>query len=509
MSDSRSVAERVARNTIMLYFRQILIMAVSLYTVRIVLSVLGAEDYGIYNVVAGVVVFFSFVSNAMATSTQRFLNFSLGENNETKVREIYSTSLLLHVLIAIAFFVLAESVGLWFVFYKLNIPDTRHSAAVIVYQISICATIFSIFRVPYNAMIIAYERMSFFAALSVIETLLKLLVVFLISVAKFDRLVFYSFLICVVSIVITWFYKLYCNKSFETARFTKVNEKSLVKEMLTFSGWNLFGTAANVCTQQGTNIVLNVFTNVIVNAAMGIANQVNAAVYSFVSNFQMAFNPQLVKLYAGEKKDDFFVFLYCTSKFSFFLFMLITIPLYINADFILTLWLKSVPEYTSLFVRLILIWSLIDSLNGPLWMAAAAQGNIKAYQITAGVFIFVNLPLSILFLIFFENPVFVLIIRIVINSLMTFWRILYLRKKIGLNSLEFVVYVLFRCFLIFAISFSFSFFIASKLDGWACFLVSFVSSVAISLLLILIFGVSKSERKVLFSYVKNRRKRYE
>lgn len=254
-----STTKRIAKNTLMLYFRQILIMLVSLYTVRVVLNVLGAEDYGIYNVVAGVVILFSFVNNAMATSTQRFINYSLGEKDLTKVTEVYSASLIIHGVIALLFLVLAETIGLWFVSFKLNIPPERHSAALITYQFSVVSTIFTIFRVPYNATIIAYERMSFFALLSIIEAVFKLLVVFLISSVNFDKLVFYSFLLALISALITLIYKIYCNVKIETAKFSKVKNKSLVKDLFSFSGWNLFGATANVASQQGTNIVLNIF----------------------------------------------------------------------------------------------------------------------------------------------------------------------------------------------------------------------------------------------------------
>lgn len=504
---SSSNTKRIAKNTIMLYFRQILIMLVSLYTVRVVLNVLGAEDYGIYNVVAGVVVLFSFVNNAMATSTQRFINYSLGENNLTKVTQVYSVSLIIHGLIAIVFLVLAETIGLWFVTCKLNIPPERHTAALWTYQFSIISTIFTIFRVPYNATIIAYERMSFFALLSIVEAICKLLVVFLISSLNFDKLAFYSFLLCIISALITLIFKLYCNVKIETAKYTKVKDKALVKELFAFSGWNLFGASANVANQQGTNIVLNMFTNVTVNAAMGIANQVNAAVYSFVSNFQTAFNPQLVKSYAADEKENFMSLLFRSAKLSFFLLLIIVVPLYVNVDFVLLIWLKNVPQYSVEFVRLILIWSLIDALNGPLWMAASAKGNIRNYQIFVSIFIFLNLPLSILLFVFGFSPVCVLYIRIAINIFLTFWRLFYLKRHIGLNVKDFIIQVIIRCFIVCGISFLPMMIIAKYFESWKRFIIT----VPISILLVVVFvcflGLTRKERQYVCSFILKDRKK--
>lgn len=499
--------KRIAKNTLMLYFRQILIMLVSLYTVRVVLNVLGAEDYGIYNVVAGVVVLFSFVNNAMATSTQRFINFSLGENNLTKVTEVYSISLVIHGVIAIIFLVLAETIGLWFVSCKLNIPVKRQSAALWSYQFSIISTIFTIFRVPYNATIIAYERMSFFAFLSIAEAFFKLCVVFLISAVNFDKLVFYSFLLSVISALITLIFKIYCNVKIETANFSKVNDKSLVKELFAFSGWNLFGATANVANQQGANIVLNMFTNVTVNAAMGITNQVNAAVYSFVSNFQTAFNPQLVKSYAAGEKNEFMTLLFRSAKLSFFLLLLIVVPLYVNIDFVLSIWLKNVPQYSVEFVRLILIWSLIDSLNGPLWMAASAKGNIRNYQILVSVFIFLNLPSSILLLALGFSPVCVLYIRIVINIFLTFGRLFYLNRNIGLSVKDFITQVVLRCISICSLSFLSMMAIAHFFESWKRFFITLPINVLLVVVLVYFLGLTHGERQYICSFIYEGRKR--
>ncbi len=498
-------SKRIAKNTLMLYFRQILIMMVSLYTVRVILNVLGAEDYGIYNVIAGVVVLFSFVNSAMATSTQRFFNYTLGEKDINKTKEVYSASILIHIGIALLFLIIAETGGLWFVKNTLNIPSSRHDASLVVYQLTILTTVFNIIRVPYNALIIAYEKMSFFAFLSILETVLKLALVYLLSIVHFDKLIIYALLLTAVSVLITFIYIIYCKIKIESTHFIKLNNKTLIKELIVFSSWNLFGATANVANQQGTNIVLNIYTNVTVNTAMGIANQINTAVYSFVSNFQTAFNPQLVKSYAADEMEAFDNLLIRASKISFFLLLIIVVPLYNNLDFIILLWLKTVPEYTIEFVKLILICSLIESLNGPLWIAASAEGNIKTYQIITSILIFLNLPLCIVFLYLGFSPVCTLYIRISINFIITIWRLLYLKTKIKLNIQKFFFQVILPCLIILLISVIIILLITAPFSNIKRLLISLPVSIVLITFLVLTIGLTKNERRTVFHFLKTRR----
>lgn len=503
----QNTTKRIAKNTLMLYFRQILIMIVSLYTVRVVLNTLGAEDYGIYNVVAGVVVLFSFVNNAMATATQRFLNFNLGKEDTEKTQQTYSSSLLIHIGIALIFVILAETVGLWFVNSKLNIPLERHSAAMWCYQFSIITTVFNILRVPYNAVIIAYEKMSFFAWVSIVEAVLKLLVVYLLIISPFDKLVAYVILLTLVSIIILFCYKIYCNKKFEIAHYKKVNDYSLVKEILGFSGWSLFGATANVANQQGTNIVLNMFTNVTVNAAMGIANQVNSAVYSFVSNFQTAFNPQLVKSYAAGEKEVFDRLIVRTSKYSFMLLWFVVLPLTLNLDFILQIWLKNVPEFSVGFVKLILIYSLLDAINGPLWLAVQATGVIKKYQIIVSFLIFTNLPLSIVAFMLGANPCWILYIKIILSCVITVFRLIYLNVTQCFSVKKYIKNVLLPMIGIIVLSYMISGFCSSFFKGLKYFFVSCVISVMVNILLFFFVGINRKEKEFVLSYIRKRVKK--
>lgn len=497
---------RIAKNTLALYFRQILIMLVSLYTVRVVLATLGAEDYGIYNVVAGVVVLFSFVNNAMATSVQRYLNFYLGKGDTEKTQEVYSKSLVIHGIICLIFIILAETAGLWFVGQKLNIPDTRKTATFWCYQAAVITTLANIMRVPYNAVIIAYERMTFFAGLSIVEAVLKLLVVFLLVISPFDKLIFYSFLLTLVAFIILFCYKIYCNKKFEIAHYKKSNDKALGKELVSFSGWSLFGAVANVANSQGTNIVLNIFTNVTVNAAMGIANQVNSAVYSFVSNFQTAFNPQLVKSYAAGEKEEFLLLINRATKFSFYLLWLIVLPVFVNCDFLLSLWLKEVPNYAVGFVRLILIFSLIESLNGSLWVSIQATGKIKLYQIIIGTINILNLPFTIIAFLLGANTYCILYIRIALNCFAFAFRILLSKKYFNLPVLFFIKEAVFKPIVIVLFSSILTVFVFSILKNQVIrFFATCAVSVLTSGIMILFVGLNKNERLAVASKIRRRR----
>lgn len=402
-------------------------MGVTLYTSRIVLQVLGVEDFGIYNVVGGIVVLFSFVNNAMVTSTQRFLNYELGKKNLEATARVFSASVTIHWCIAIVTLILAETVGLWFLLNYIQYPLEREWAVILTYQFAILSTCINMIRAPYNAAIIAYEKMSFYAYISIIEAILRLLIVFLLLLANFDRLIFYSFLMFVVIGIVTLGYYVYCKSHFSTCRYTYHWNKDLYKRLMGFSGWSMFGGVANIGASQGLNILLNMFFGVTINAAMGIANQVQSAVYSFVGNFQTAFNPQIVKSYASGDRDYFIDLIVRTSKYSYFLLFTISLPLYICCEEVLSLWLGNIPEYAVSFCRLMILFSLLDAMQGPLWVSVQATGKIRDYQILMSVMILSNLPLSYLFLKQGYSPEVVLTIRCLLNLLILFVRLWYLR----------------------------------------------------------------------------------
>jgi len=496
-----SSTKRIAKNTLLLYFRQIIIMLVSLYTVRIVLNALGAEDYGIYNVVSGFVIMFSFFNGAMVSTTQRFLNFHMGENNFEQARNVFNISLKIHLLIILLFIILAETIGLWLFYSLLNIPLERKEIAFIVYQFSIAVTVVSILQVPYNAVIIAYEKMSFFAALGLIEAIIKLGIAFFLIITLHDKLVVYSFLLLIVSIFIFLLYVFYCYKKFNTVHLSNYKDTDLFNKMTKFSLWNIFSDFSDLCRLHGTNIIINIFYGVTVNAAMGIASKINSAVYTFVVNFQTAYKPQIVKSYAAKEYDSFFRLIFQTSKMSFFLLFLFVLPLYLNTEFVLKIWLNNVPEYTVILTKLMLIISLETSLNGPLLSSIVATGDIKKHHIILSCFVFLNLPLSLLFLYLGYSPVFVLYIRFFITLFALIWRIIYLGKKINLPIAGYLREVIIPIFIIILISVPLTIFIQQFFIDWVKLIITCIVSVISIAVLVYLFGINKIERTALHNWV--------
>lgn len=452
MPDNSQNNKRIAKNTLMLYVRMILIMLVSLYTSRVILKALGVEDFGLYNVVGGVVVLFTFINNAMVTSTQRFLNFEIGRNDIEEAQKVFSASLNIHFLIAGIFFLLAETVGLWFLNQYIQIPDGRETAANWVYQFSVIVSILNIVRSPYNAAIIAHEHMSFYAYVSIIEVILKLAIVYMVYLFA-DRLIAYAFLMMLVTLIVLGAYYIFCRKKYQICKYRFEYDKKRYLSLASFSGWSLFGSLANMGASQGINIILNMFFGVAVNAAMGIANQVNAAVYQFVSSFQTAFNPQIIKSYAAGDRTYFISLIMNTSRYSFLLLFLLALPIYICCPEILSIWLGTVPEYAVEFCRLMLLFLLIDAVQGPLWVSAQATGKIKNYQILMSVLILLNLPITYVLLVFFKNPEIALIVRVAVNFITAVARVIYLNHLYDFPIWIYMKEVIFRCLLVLLVAY--------------------------------------------------------
>ena len=447
MINNNTTNKRIAKNTLMLYVRMFLIMGVSLYTSRVVLNQLGVEDFGIYNIIGGVVVLFTIINNAMIASPQRFLNFELGKQDLLNAQKVFSTSINIHLLIVVIFIILAESIGLWFVNNYINIPYGKLHAANWVYQFSIITTSLNIIRAPYNAAIIAHERMSAYAYISIIEAILKLAVVGLLILST-NKLIVYAGLITAITLLIFLSFYIYCNRSFCICHYIKTYEKERYKSMLNFSGWSLFGSIANMGAGQGLNIILNIYFGVGVNAAMGIANQVSSAVYQFVGNFQTAFNPQIIKSYALHELDYFKTLILHTSKYSYFLLYVLSLPLIICTPDILQLWLGQIPDYSTNFCRLMMVFLLIDAIQGPLWVSAQATGKIKNYQLIVSSLILLNLPLSLIILHYFKIAELALVIRVIINGITAIARVLYLRKLYSFPIKRYLKEVVFICLLV-------------------------------------------------------------
>ena len=432
MSDTSSANKRIAKNTLVLYVRMLFTMGISLFTSRVVLQTLGVEDYGISSVVGGVISMFTFINAAMVSSTQRYLNFELVRGDANQLRSVFSTSLQIHALIALAIIVLSETVGLWFLNEKLVIPEARMTAAMWVYQCSIFSCAVSIMSTPYNAVIVAHEKMSAFAYISILDVSLKLLVVYLLVVLPFDKLIILSILTLLVQLFIRYIYTLYCHRHFPESYFQFRFNKTLFKEMFGFAGWSFWGNLAAILYTQGLNMMLNIFFGPIVNAARGIAVQVQSAVQQFVGGFQTALNPQITKNYASNNLPQMHSLMFRSARFSFLLLFFLSLPVLMETNFILTLWLKTVPDDAVIFTQIMICISLIYTTANPCVIANQATGKVKIYQMVVGGILLLILPISYIVLKLGAPAYSVFIVHFCIESVAQFSRMYMLRKLIHL-----------------------------------------------------------------------------
>lgn len=502
MTDTSANNKRIAKNTLLLYIRMFLMMGITLYTSRVVLQMLGVDDFGIYNVVGGIIVLFSFINNAMVASTQRFLNFELGRDNVEEAQKVFAASLNIYLVIVVIFMLLAETVGLWFLNRYINIPPERTVAANWVYQASLVATALNFVRMPYNAAIIAYERMSFYAYTSIIEAALKLGIVFLLY-AFADKLIAYAWLVSVVALSILLMHVFFCRRVFFICRHhTFAYDKRRYTALVSFSGWSLFGSVANMGASQGVNILLNIFFGVFVNAAMGIANQVSGAIGLFVGNFQTAFNPQIVKSYASGEMERFINLILKASKYSYYLLFLIALPCLICCNEILQLWLGEVPLHAVSFCRLLIIFSLIDAIQGPLWMSAQATGKIKHYQLLMSCLILLNLPVTYVVLKLFPIAELGLIIRVSINIITAVVRVVYLKFLFPFPVIRYVKETVGTCIVVSVMSVLFPWLIYQNTDGLSQLCLTISASLVCTLVFIYIIGLSCSERQIVLNIIR-------
>lgn len=487
--------KRIAKNTAMLYIRMLLTMAVALYTSRIVLNTLGVEDFGIYNVVGGFVTMFGFLNSAMASATQRFLSFEIGRKDLKQLMNVFSMSVNIHFIIAFIILIFAETVGLWFVNTQLTIPTERMIAARWVFQFSILTLLVNMVSVPYNAIIIAHERMNVFAWVSIIEVSLKLLIVFMLVWFGFDKLKMYAVLMFGVALIIRLIYGMYCSKRFSESRFRFYWDKPLFKTLTSYASWNLWGNAAGVIMGQGVNILLNIFFGPVVNAARGIAYQIQGAVNQFVLNFQMAMNPQIIKSFAANDLKYMHHLIFRGAKHSFFLLFTLSLPIILETEIILKLWLKIVPEYTVIFTRLVIINILIDSISGPLMTAAQASGNIKMYQGVVGGLLVFNLPVSYLFLKFGFTPEITLYVSIGISIIALFSRLIIISPLVKLNIFNYLKEVVFRILSVAVIAMIIPIIIITNFhEGFSRLVITGFSSLILVGITIYFVGLGKSEQ---------------
>ena len=498
--DNSENTKRIAKNTMMLYIRMMFSMLVSLYTSRVILAALGVEDYGIYNVVGGFVAMFSLFSTSLSASVSRYLTFELGKQDKKQLRLVFTTSLFIHLLLGLVILILAEIVGVWFLNTHLTIPESRLYAANWVFQASLISFVFALLGVSFNASIISHEKMGAFAAIGIGDVTLRLLIVLFIGYASFevDRLILYSILMTLVVIVVQLAYYFYCKIKFEECSLNFTYDKKCLKEMSSFAGWNFIGCSAGLLKEQGVNILLNIFIGPVLNAARGLAGSVNSAITSFAWNFMAALNPQITKNYALSNYSYTFSLVERGSKFSFYILFILALPVLLETDFILTLWLKNYPEHTVNFIRLILILSLCDIISNTLITLQLATGKIRNYQIAVGGTLLMNFPLSWLCLYLGYPPESTLVVAIFISLCCLFLRLFFLNRMVGLCIRHYLKEVCFNAIKVAILSSVVPIIMRITIDeGWISFLSVCIVSVISTGVVIYFFGCTLTERDFL------------
>ena len=420
---------RIAKNTMYMYLRMFVILLVSLYTTRIVFNVLGVEDYGIYSVVGGIIVFFTFINSSLTGATQRYITAELAEGNLDSQREVFSTAIASHLLIGLVIVLLGETIGLWFLNSVMNIPQERMFAANVVYQLSIFSTFLSVLQAPFNATIIAHEKMSVYAYFSIFDVLFKLAVAFLIRAISGDKLIIYALLIFAVGVLNIVIYRIYCYRTFQMCRFRKPTNRNTFKGLFSYTGWALFGTATYVGTNQGVTMLVNYYNGVIVNAAMGVSNQIVSVVSQFVSNFQAAFRPQIVKYYVTKDTAELSKLTIRASRLSAYLILVLLVPICFEIKDFLGLWLGEYPKYAVEFCLLTLVCIYFESICNPLITLITSDKNIRNYQITVSLIYATNLIFCWIALSRDAVPYMVIAVRLVIDIALIVSRLLLMRHK--------------------------------------------------------------------------------
>lgn len=494
--------KRIAKNTLYLFARSLLSMVVALYTTRVILKTLGVDDFGIYNVVGGVVLMFIFINSAMITSTQRFLTFELGKGNLLQLKRVFSMTLNIHMIIALIIFVLAETIGLWFLNNKMVIPFERIGAANWVYQLSVISAMISITQVPYTASIISHERFNIYAYVGIAETVLRLVIVLFLVLIPWDKLKLFALLSFVVSGGIAFFYRLYCKREFQECSYHFDRDHKLFKTLISFTGWSFLGNSSYMMLIEGMNILINLFFGVTVNAARGITIQVSTAINGLVGNFTSAINPQITKNYANNKLKEMNVLMLRGAKFSFFIMFLFSLPVLIETEMILTLWLKIVPAYTVIFVRLNIIIILILSLTHPYYTAIFATGEIKRYQLMITVMIFILVSITYILLKLGFPPEIIYIIHIIVSFFELIFRVSIVKRLIGFSIFDYINHVILKAIVVVLITIPVPLFLYSYFQPSFLRLVSVsLASILITIISIVFAGLTKLEKKKVFAIV--------
>lgn len=497
---------RIAKNTLMLYVRMLFMMFMGLYTSRIVLQALGEGDYGIYNVVGGVVAMCTIISGALNSAVSRFITFEMGKGEGARLNKVYSTAVIIQIVLAAVVVAVAEPVGLWFIDNEMTISPERIPAARWVLHFSLLAFVVNLMSVPQMASITAHERMSAYAWIGILDGLLRFGVALLISCSGHDRLVAYAALMAVSVLIVRMAYGIYCRLHFPECRFRPVFDRPLMKEMFSFAGWNFIGVTAGVLRDHGGNILVNVFSgSVAVNAARGVALQLSNAVQSFVTNFMTAVNPQITKSYAAGEKDYMFSLMRKSSRMAYYLLLIIVLPVIFNVDYLLSIWLDEVPAGSASFARLFLILALSESLSGPLITGTQATGKIRDYQILVGGLIMLNFPVSYIFLKAGAAPEVTVVVAIVISQICLFARLYMLRRLTEFPVGEYLIKVYLNVLIVTLTAVILPLALMRYMPGGLTgFLLDVPLCIVCAALAVLFKGCSSAERKELWNMIRRR-----
>lgn len=501
--NNQEKSKKIAKNTIFLYIRLFLTLGVSLFTSRVILQAIGISDYGIYNVIGGIVSMFSFLSTSLSTSISRFITFELGKQNINRLKIVFSTSITIQFCLALSIAIVAEIVGGWFLNNKLNIPIERINTANWVLHCSIITFIINLISVPYNATIIAHERMNIFAYISIIEVVLKLIIAYLLFISSIDRLKLYALLMIIVALIIRLIYSIYCRKNFAECKYSFIFDRQTFKEISNFAGWNLFGTGAYLFNTQGINLISNIFFGVTINAARGIATQIDSTIKQFVINFTTAINPQIVKSYAEGNRDFMFTLICKSSKYSYLLLLIFAIPFILESDYILKMWLNIVPDYSSIFLKLTIIGSLIDLLGNSATNAACATGKIKKYYLFVGTIGCLPFPFSyILFKLGF--PAYTsYTIFIIIYTILIFVKLYLLKDLLSFPIIQFYKEVFSKIIPITLLSLFLPVWINSIMEtSIVRFILVTLSSIICIIMSTYFIGLESNEKKLIINKIK-------
>lgn len=501
-SSSEGRNRKIVKNTLMLYIRMFFIMFVSLYTSRIILEALGIDDYGIYNVVGGLVTAFSLLTSSLSSIGARFINFHLGKNNIDRVKDVVSNTINIQIYLSLIVFVVSETLGLWFLNNKLLIPESRLVAANWVYQLSVITFIIKLLSVPYNSLIIAHEKMSIFAYLAILEVVLQLGLVYLLLVLHTDRLIFYAAFMLFLAAIVTLIYFLYCRRNFEECCYRTHIDIGLFKEMSSFAGWNFIGTASGVFRNQGVDIIINLFFGITINAARGIAAQINNAVMKFAQNFMTALNPQITQTYAAEDWSRLHALVVNGVLMSYYLLWIICVPIYFEMDLVLRIWLEEVPPMSSSFSKLQIIISLIAVLSSTNITAMLATGNIKKYQIIVGTISLLNFPLSFAVLKLGYSASSTYLVAIFVEVVCLFARLIISRSLLKSSITEFCKRVIIRVLLVSTVSVIVPILIIHLMpENILRLVVVSVGSMLWSMFVIYFLGVDSGQRNKIKSFI--------